>query len=100
MNEVSTKPARSLVYTDNGNQNRSPLKTILLAVIILVALSLCAWAAWYFYEHRIRHKTQAPNPASQRLAVGWSLLMIRNEIGFAPVMERRKTKEDANEPVA
>src|SRR5258708_7093029 len=97
--EVS-KPARSLVYTDNGNQNRSPLKTLLLAVIILAVLSLGAWAAWYFYEHKIRHKTQAPNPASQRLAVDRSLITIRNALAFARVMERRKTKEDANEPVA
>jgi cytoskeletal protein RodZ len=75
--EVSSKPARSLVYTDNGGQ-RSPLLTVLLAIIILAVLSLGAWAAWYFYEHRIRQKTQAPSHASQKLAVGRNLTTIQN----------------------
>jgi cytoskeleton protein RodZ len=73
--EVSSKPLRSLVYTDNGGQ-RSPLKTLLLAVIILALLSLGAWAAWYFYEHRVRRKTQAPSHASQKLALERNLTVI------------------------
>ncbi len=98
--EVSNR-SPSLVYTDSSGQ-RSPLRTVLLAIIILAALSLGAWAAWYFYEHKIRQKTQAPSPASQRLAVGRSLITIRNAIAFAQprVMERRNPKEDANEPLA
>ena len=70
--EVSNRQPKSLVYTGNGGQ-RSPLKTVLLAIIILALLSLGAWAAWYFYEHRVRPKTQAPVRASQRLAVGRKL---------------------------
>ena len=99
--EVSNRPRRSLVYTDNGGQ-RSPLIMVLLAVIILAVLSLGAWAAWYFYGHRIRRKTQAPSPASQRLAVNRNLITIQNAIAVPQprVMERRNTKEDANEPVA
>jgi len=99
--EVSNRPKRSLVYTDNGGQ-RSPLIMVLLAVIILAALSLGAWAAWYFYGHRIRRKTQAPSPASQTLAVNRNLITIQNAIAVPQprVMERRNTKEDANEPVA
>ncbi len=99
--EVSNRQARSLVYTDNGGQ-RSPLMTLLLLVIILAALSLGAWAAWYFYEHKIRQKTQAPGHASQRLAAGRSLIAIQNTIVLAQprVGERRNPKEDANEPVA
>jgi cytoskeletal protein RodZ len=98
--EVSNR-SPSLVYTDTSGQ-RSPLMTILLAIIILAVLSLGAWAAWYFYEHRTRPKTQAPGPASQRLAVHRSLITIHNAIASAQprVMERRKAKEDANEPVA
>ncbi len=99
--EVSNRQARSLVYTDNGGQ-RSPLMTLLLLVIILAALSLGAWAAWYFYEHKIRQKTQAPGHASQRLAAGRSLIAIQNTIVLAQprVGERRDPKGDANEPVA
>jgi len=98
--EVSNRPKRSLVYTDNGGQ-RSPLMTVLLAVIILAVLSLGAWAAWYFYEHRLKPKTQTPSHASQRLAVGRSLITIQNAIASAQprVMERRNPKEDKNEPV-
>ena len=65
--EVSNRQPRSLVYTGNGG-SRSPLLTVLLAIIILAVLSLGAWAAWYLYEHKIKQKTQAPSPASQRLA--------------------------------
>ena len=100
--EVSPKPLRSLVYTDDGGQSRSPLMTVLLAVIILAVLSLCVWAAWYFYEHRVRPKTQAPSHASQILAVDRNLISIQNAIAVAQsrVMEPRNPKEDKNEPVA
>src|SRR6266436_7637235 len=54
--EISNRPKRALVYTDNGGQ-RSPLMTVLVAVIILAVLSLGAWAAWYFYQHKVRPKT-------------------------------------------
>ena len=73
--EVSNRQPRSLVYTDNGG-SRSPLRTVLLAIIILAVLSFAVWAAWYFYEHKVRHKTQAPNHAGQRLAVGRKLNTI------------------------
>ena len=99
--EVSNRQARSLVYTDDGGQ-RSPLMTLLLLVIILAALSLGAWAAWYFYEHKIKQKTQAPGHASQRLAAGRSLIAIQNTMVLTQprVGERRNPKEGANEPVA
>ena len=73
--EVSNRQPRALVYTDNGG-SRAPLLTVLLAVIILAILSLGAWAAWYFYKHRIRQKTQAPSHASQKLAMGRNLTTI------------------------
>ena len=99
--EVSNRQPRSLVYTDDGG-SRSPLLNVLLAIIILAVLSLGVWGAWYFYEHKIRHRTQAPSPASQSVAVELSLTTIRNAIAFAQarVVERRNPKEDANEPVA
>ena len=99
--EVSNRQPRSLVYTDDGG-SRSPLLNVLLAIIILAVLSLGVWAAWYFYEHKIRHKTQAPSPASETVAVERGLITIRNTIAFAQprVVERQNPKEDANEPVA
>jgi cytoskeletal protein RodZ len=57
--EASSKPFKSPVYTDDGgNHNRSPLATILLAIIILTALSACVWGAWYLYEHKFRRNRQ------------------------------------------
>ena len=99
--EIPAGRIRSLVYTDDVS-SRSPLLNVLLAVIILAALSLCAWAAWYFYEHRIKGKTQAPSPASQRLAVDRRLITIQNATGSAQlqIMETRRPKGDADETVA
>ncbi len=97
--EIPNKQSRGLVYTDNGNQSRSPLKTVLLAIIILGALSLCVWAAWYFYEHKVRRKTQAPGRAIHTAAVDRNLFTIQSGTMTSqlPVMELRNLKEDANE---
>ena len=97
--EVSNKQSRSLVYTDNGNQSRSRLVTVLLAIIILGALSLGVWAAWYFYEHKVRRKVQAPNHASWTLAVDRNLITIQSGLADSHLqsMELQNSKEDANE---
>ena len=56
--DVSSKQ-RSMVYTeDGGGHSRSPLVTLLLAVIILAVLSLCVWAGLYFYQRSLAPKTQ------------------------------------------
>jgi cytoskeletal protein RodZ len=48
--DVSTKP-RSEIYIEGAeNQRRSPLVTLLLAIMILAALSLAVWAGLYFYK--------------------------------------------------
>jgi cytoskeletal protein RodZ len=63
--DSSTKPYKSLVYTE---QNRSPLTTLLLALVILAVLSLCVWAALHFYQRSVAPKTR---PATgQRYAPG------------------------------
>src|SRR5947209_16669163 len=50
----STKPFRSQVYTDDAaGQTRSPMKTLLLAIVILVLLSLAVWGGLYFYQHSV-----------------------------------------------
>jgi cytoskeletal protein RodZ len=45
------KAQRSMVYTDG--HGRSPLTTLLLAIVILAILSLCVWAALYFYQRGV-----------------------------------------------
>jgi cytoskeletal protein RodZ len=54
--ESSTKPYKSMVYTEN---NRSPVMTLVLALVILTVLSLCVWAGLHFYQRRV-----APKPRS------------------------------------
>ena len=55
--ESSTKPFRSVVYTDEGPHNRSPLLTLLLAVVILAILSLGVWAGLHFYQRSMARKS-------------------------------------------
>ncbi len=63
--ESSTKPYKSLVYTE---QNRSSAMTLLLAVVILAVLSLCVWAGLHFYQRRVAPKTRSGT--GQRFAPG------------------------------
>ena len=45
------KTHHSLVYTDDGaTPNRSGVKTLILAIIILAALSAAVWAGLHFYQ--------------------------------------------------
>src|SRR2546421_12259311 len=69
-NEVTVKPYKSLVYTDTGG-GRSPLVTLLLAVIILAVLSLLVWAGLHFYQRSVAPKTQ-PSRSSRGFAPGVS----------------------------
>ncbi len=59
--EVLTAP-KSLVYTD-ASSSRSPLVTLLLAILILGVLSLGAYAALHWYQRRTTPRVTAP-PAS------------------------------------
>ncbi len=63
--ESSTKPYKSMVYTEN---NRSPVMTLVLALVILTVLSLCVWAGLHFYQRRSAPKTRSG--AGQRFAPG------------------------------
>ena len=63
--DTATKPFRSLVYTDDGGtHSRSPLVTLLLAIIILAVLSVCVWAGLHFYQRSVAPRT------NQRVAPG------------------------------
>jgi len=55
--DESTKSFRSVVYTDEGPHNRSPLLTLLLAVVILAILSLGVWAGLHFYQRSLARKS-------------------------------------------
>jgi cytoskeletal protein RodZ len=56
--ETSPKPFRSLVYTDDGGfYNRSPLKTLLLALVILAVLTACVLTGLHFYRRSLTPRT-------------------------------------------
>lgn len=59
--DVTSKPQRSMVYTEHGAHRRSPVLTFLLVVIILALLSFGVWAGLQLYQ-----RSAAPaNPAQQ-----------------------------------
>ena len=66
--ESSTRPYKSLVYTDGGSHNRSPARTLLLAIVILAVLSFCVWAGLHFYQRSVAPKTRSGT--GQRFAPG------------------------------
>ena len=65
--EVSTKPHRSLVYTDEGVTHRSSRRTLVLAVIILALLSLAILAGLYFYNRSFAPKSRGSQSTSRVL---------------------------------
>jgi cytoskeleton protein RodZ len=56
--ESTPKSHKSLVYTDDGGHNRSRFMSLLLALVILAALSLCVWAGLHFYQRRVAPRTR------------------------------------------
>jgi cytoskeletal protein RodZ len=64
--DSSMKPFKSLVYTDGSDHHRSPLVTVLLAILILAALSLSVWAVKHFYERRIAPRA-TPTDTNRRV---------------------------------
>jgi len=58
---------RAMVYTDDAaTHTRSPLFTLLLAIIILAALSLAVWAGLYFYQRSTGQKVHLPGMNSDQ----------------------------------
>ena len=67
--EDGTKVHHSLVYTDEASaQNRSGVKTLILAIIILAALSAAVWAGLHFYQ-RSQKTRGAAQPPDDRMSL-------------------------------
>jgi len=59
--DEGSKMHHSLVYTDDGGtHSRSSVKTLILAILILAALSLAVWAGLEFYKRRTGQRTSPP----------------------------------------
>ena len=57
--DVATTPAYSKVYTDTP-ATRSPVLTVLLAIVILAVLTAAALAALYWFQRRAENRVPAP----------------------------------------
>lgn len=59
------KLRRSLVYTDDSaHDSRSPVKTLLLAIVILALLSLAVWGGLYFYQKSVAGQNRGATPTT------------------------------------
>jgi len=91
---------QSLVYTeDGGSHSRSPLITLLLAIMILAALSLAVWAGLHFYQ-RSQHSRGTSEQGMNVTPV--NALLIRSAISLTtPSQKRIKQKmiEEAQDAV-
>jgi cytoskeleton protein RodZ len=56
--ESQPKLFKSLVYTDDGSHNRSPLKNLLLAIVILAILTACVLGGLHFYRRLLAPKVR------------------------------------------
>src|SRR5216683_3675980 len=89
--DSANKTFRSQVYTDDGDHNRSPLMTLLLAIIILAALSLVVWAGLHFYQRRVAPRT------NQRVTPGKTPTAKRSAGGFQLPVNLKIPKEGRHE---
>ena len=63
--DEGSKSHHSLVYTDDGGMHsRSSVKTLILAILILAALSLAVWGGLEFYKRRTGPRPGPPGTGS------------------------------------
>jgi cytoskeleton protein RodZ len=86
--DEGTKSHQSLVYTDDGmGSSRSGMKTLILAIIILAALSLAVWAGLHFYQKSQRgrsaneenHRLQFASAISPRMLSNMNLELAKEK---------------------
>ena len=77
--DEGSKSHQSLVYTDDGGgSSRSSVKTLILAVLILAALSLAVWGGLEFYKRRTG---QRPPPRGTGRLVNYQTVVATNSFG-------------------
>jgi cytoskeletal protein RodZ len=77
--DEGSKSHHSLVYTDDGApSSRSSVKTLILAIIILAALSLAVWGGLEWYKRRTG---QRPGPPGTGRLVNNQTAVAANSIG-------------------
>src|SRR4030095_14664097 len=92
--DEGSKSHQSLVYTEDGaSGSRSSVKTLVLAVLILAALSLAVWGGLEWYKRRTGQKPGPPGTGrlvNYQTAVAANSTVRSNNI---PTSERMKEGE-------
>jgi cytoskeleton protein RodZ len=92
--DEGSKSHHSLVYTDDGaTSSRGSAKTLILAILILAALSLAVWGGLEFYKRR---SGQRPRPPGTGRLVNYQMVVAANSIGRSNtirISERMKEVE-------
>ena len=90
--DEGSKSHQSLVYTDEGGMSsRSSVKTLILAVLILAALSLAVWGGLEFYKRRTG---QRPRPPGTGRLVNYQTAVAANSFGRSSMIRTwERTKE-------
>jgi len=79
---------QSLVYTDDGSAHtRAGLKTLILALIILAALSLAVWAGLHFYQKSQRDRGANEDQRAREFALAICPRMLNS---FIPAIVEEK----------
>jgi cytoskeleton protein RodZ len=72
--DEGSKVHQSLVYTDDSaTPHRSGMKTLILAIIILAALSAAVWAGLHFYQKSQRDRSTGPAHGGLSSAISSSI---------------------------
>lgn len=91
--DEGSKSHHSLVYTDDGGTHSRSLKTLILAILILGALSLAVWGGLEFYKRRTG---QRPRPPGTGRLVNHQTALAADSIGRSNMIrfsERMKEVE-------
>jgi cytoskeletal protein RodZ len=93
--DVATTPSYSKVYTDTP-ATRSPILTVLLAIVILAVLTAAALAALYWFQRRAENKVPVAPQITSRSYRSASSLFFEGYKHIAPT-ERRKLTTSQSE---
>jgi hypothetical protein len=88
----------SRVYTEEEDAHRrSPLKTLILAIIILAALSLAVWAGLHFYQRGMNQKAPGTGrrfSSQPLLAVHWDHRLTMKQTGAESLLATKEVEHD------
>ena len=94
--DVATSPLRSRVYTEGAHPNWSPMWALLLAILVLAALSLTVWGGLRFYQRRTAPRAQPGSMNRSRLPEKITHADQGSLIRYAIVSRNRGAKEGHN----